>query len=107
MSYVLYLCDHKACDNARYCGTTCNHTTDIEHAVNFEKFGEGKYTEKDQSKSDDILIVRPNIRLKHTEMQKLFADLVLMKEKGIILLPPYCEVLSVHSDTDFKIELPE
>ena len=32
---VLYLCDRLACDN---CGwPLCKHTTNIEHAVNFER----------------------------------------------------------------------
>ena len=32
---ALYLCDRKACENCAY--PLCKHTTDISHAVNFEK----------------------------------------------------------------------
>lgn len=43
---VLYLCDRKACDNCSY--PLCNHTTDISHAVNFEKNLGGGYWEKEK-----------------------------------------------------------
>lgn len=32
---ALYLCDRRVCDNCYY--PLCKHTTDISHAVNFEK----------------------------------------------------------------------
>lgn len=32
---ILYLCDRKACEN---CNSECKHTTDIQHAVNFEQY---------------------------------------------------------------------
>ena len=34
MSKILYLCDRRKCEN---CKPPCAHTTDISHAVNFEK----------------------------------------------------------------------
>lgn len=30
---ILYLCDRRACDK---CNSACEHTSDIEHAVNFQ-----------------------------------------------------------------------
>ena len=33
---ILYLCDAKQCDNCSY--PLCQHTQDINHAVNFQKF---------------------------------------------------------------------
>lgn len=43
---VLYLCDRKACENCVY--PLCKHTTDISHAVNFEKNLGGGYWEKEK-----------------------------------------------------------
>lgn len=42
---VLYLCDRRACENCAY--PLCKHTTDIYHAVNFEKGLGGRYWEKE------------------------------------------------------------
>lgn len=42
---VLYLCDRRACENCAY--PLCKHTTDIYHAVNFEKGLGGGYWEKE------------------------------------------------------------
>ena len=42
---VLYLCDRRVCDNCYY--PLCKHTTDICHAVNFEKGLGGGYWEKE------------------------------------------------------------
>ena len=43
---TLYLCDRKACE---HCSPECRHTTDIYHAVNFEKCDGGGYWEKDKN----------------------------------------------------------
>lgn len=43
---VIYICDHKACDKCSY--PQCKHTQDVTHAVNFEKFAEDSYYEKEQ-----------------------------------------------------------
>ena len=44
---ALYLCDRRVCDNCYY--PLCKHTTDISHAVNFEKNLGGGYWEKEWS----------------------------------------------------------
>lgn len=41
---IAYICDRQACENCDY--PTCQHTTDISHAVNFEEVGENRYFEK-------------------------------------------------------------
>lgn len=43
---ALYLCDQRLCDNCNY--PLCKHTTDISHAVNFEKGLGGGYWEKEK-----------------------------------------------------------
>lgn len=40
---VAFVCDRKQCENCSF--PQCVHTTDIEHAVNFENFG-GLFMEK-------------------------------------------------------------
>jgi hypothetical protein len=52
---VLYLCDKKACEKCN--SIDCRHTTDIEHAVSFEKGPNGYYVEKQESGSDIKSIV--------------------------------------------------
>lgn len=64
MPNVLYLCDKKGCYGQSECPGEgyCDHTTDIEHAVNFEKREAGhagiQYweKEKEQPKSNDIKV---------------------------------------------------
>ena len=41
---VIYICDQKQCRNCS--SPMCNHTTNIEHAVNFKKFDENIWVEK-------------------------------------------------------------
>ena len=41
---VLYLCDKKACKLCSIIG--CKHTSDVLHAINFEKGPDGNYWEK-------------------------------------------------------------
>lgn len=43
---ALYLCNRKACENCAY--PLCKYTTDISHAVNFEKDLGGGYWEKEK-----------------------------------------------------------
>lgn len=47
MGDVLYLCDLKACDPCPH--TECKHTSDISHAVNFERVGTDAYFEKEKT----------------------------------------------------------
>lgn len=46
---VLYLCDEEQCEN---CSTECKHTTDIDHARNFNK-EYGIYVEKEENNHYD------------------------------------------------------
>ena len=102
---VVYLCDRRVSDCCCLSGDhNCTHTTDISHAVNFEKFGD-KYIEKErEEKTDDILIIRSDILLKTKNHDKLYESLLDMKSRGLILLPPYCEVIGKASE-NVKIEL--
>lgn len=43
---VAYLCDQHACGIDADC-LECHHTTNVEHAKNFKKLGNGKYMEKE------------------------------------------------------------
>ena len=43
---VAYLCDQKYCELCE--NPDCKHTLDITHAVNFEKFENNKYMEKEK-----------------------------------------------------------
>lgn len=43
---ILYLCDGKACDSCRSIVKDCIYTSDINHAENFTKLGDGFFAEK-------------------------------------------------------------
>ncbi len=52
---VVYLCDGKACGSDHEC-MECKHTSDISHAVNFEKIGGAdKYFEMNQTTEQEQL----------------------------------------------------
>lgn len=45
---TFYTCDHRnICGDSPSCGITCNHTSDIEHAVHFECIKDGTFWEKE------------------------------------------------------------
>ena len=45
MSVIGYLCDGKACKGCQSKSKYCCHTTNIEHAVNFDEIGPDRYME--------------------------------------------------------------
>lgn len=51
---LLYLCDRKKCENCSY--PECKHTTDTNHAVNYNQPGKQIYF-KCETTSDDVLFV--------------------------------------------------
>lgn len=110
MNNVLYLCDKKGCCGLNDCPGDgyCEHTTDIEHAVNFEKMDDESYWEKkkEQSKCNDILILKcNNARIATSALHQLHADLLEMKETGIVIVPWFCDIVSVQGVSDIKIEV--
>lgn len=104
-SSIVYLCDRRVGDCCCLPGDRdCIHTSDISHAVNFEKFGD-TYMEKEREfATDDILIIKYNQSLHEKANNELYESLLVMKSRGIILLPPYCDVVGKTSG-DVKIEL--
>ena len=45
---IAYMCDQKACTGCQDKNTECHYTTDIQHAVNFERVdGSDYYVEKE------------------------------------------------------------
>lgn len=50
MSDVFYICDREKCEK---CFSGCKHTTDITHAINFEKWFDGKYIEKNKEEQNE------------------------------------------------------
>lgn len=48
---VFYLCDRRACRNCSPI-SECSHTSNIEHAVNFERIGDSYFEEKEDLKND-------------------------------------------------------
>lgn len=103
MGDVLYSCDLKACDPCPH--TECKHTSDISHAVNFERVGNNHWFEKERSMSKDILIVRVYKKLTYFDLKRFQEDLCKMKESGVVVLPSWSELIEVVDDgTDIKVE---
>lgn len=57
MQKIAYICDRKKCEN---CHDYCYHTTDIEHAVNFQNMSDDVWFEKEEKY--DILDVLNSLR---------------------------------------------
>lgn len=49
---IAYICDRKRCE---YCDEICNHTTDIEHAVNFRKVEDGVWFEREETEDEGVV----------------------------------------------------
>lgn len=63
MDNILYLCDLKACDPCSH--TECKHTSDISHAVNFERLGNNHWFEKERPMSKDSAYTEETMHDKH------------------------------------------
>lgn len=101
---IVYLCDGRACGDNHEC-MECKHTSDISHAVNFEKLDNSHWLEKEQQTPKNILVVQVYKNLTSSDLKRFQEDLCKMKESGVVLLPRWCELVEVaNNDTDFIIE---
>lgn len=87
---IVYLCDRKQCKN---CSDTCRHTSDINHAVNFEHLTyDGQHWEKEipeRTETEDCgMILKPLFRLgdyvkcKYNENAVYSIDEIIYDEDG-------------------------
>ena len=67
----------------------CMYTEDISHAINFECSG-GAYYENPRYQSEPIYI-QSNSNWTKEDRRNIFADLVLMKRYGLVMLPKGCK----------------
>ena len=51
----------------------------------------------------DILVVKCNAFLPHEKMQAILDNLMVQKETGVILLPPYLDAQVVPKDIEIKL----
>jgi len=52
---ALYLCDRKACSKpSSHCGVYCFHTSDLKHAISFEKDGAWYFERRENHENDSI-----------------------------------------------------
>lgn len=91
---IVYLCDGKACGDNHEC-MECKHTSDISHAVNFEKLDNNHWFEKEQQVPKDVLVIQVHANLTRFELQSFQKDLCKMKESGVVVLPDWCELVEV------------
>lgn len=112
MNNVLYLCDKKGCYGLTECPGEgyCEHTTDIEHAVNFEKRDAGHagvqfWEKKEDQTQHEVLVVRPKCVMKNTDLNELHRTLCDMRKSGVIILPYYVEhITTIGYSTDIMIK---
>lgn len=102
---IVYLCDGKACGNDHEC-MECKHTSDISHAVNFEKLDNNHWIEKEQPMSKSVLVVQVYKNLTSSDLKRFQEDLCKMKESGVVLLPRWCDLVEV-TDSSVDIEVEE
>ena len=50
---------------------------------------------KSQLDENDCLIIRCNLNLKQTDFVELYNGLLKMKQNGLMIIPYYCEVVTV------------
>ena len=53
---------------------------------------------------NDILIVRVNMFLKNKEQEAVRKYILEQRKTGVIVLPPYCEVIVVPKDVEIKFK---
>jgi len=77
---ILYLCDRKACEQ---CNPECQHTKDIYHAINFEKYEGGGYWEKE---AKPLLVLKTDRLLKKDIVDLIRNDIKRQMEEGLVLV---------------------
>ena len=101
---IVYLCDGKACGDNHEC-MECKHTTDISHAVNFEKLDNNHWFEKEQQVPKNVLVVQVYTNLTSSNLKRFQENLCKMKESGVVVLPRWCELVEVVDDgTDIMVK---
>lgn len=73
-------------------------------AIIIFKIDEKQRRKRIKMNKDDILIVRCNRVLTTADSKKFYNDLVNMKEKGVVLLPGFCDVVVAPKDIEIKVE---
>lgn len=102
---IVYLCDGKACGDNHEC-MECKHTSNISHAVNFEKLDNSHWLEKEQQTPKNVLVVQVYKNLTSSDLKRFQEDLCKMKESGVVLLPRWCDLVEV-TDSSVDIEVKE
>lgn len=52
----------------------------------------------------DILVIKVNIVLKKEKLDELYKDIESQKNRGVILLPPYCDAQMVPEGVEIVFE---
>lgn len=55
-------------------------------------------------KNDEILIIKCQIPMKPQKFDTFREQILKQKESGVILLPPYCTVVTKPKDIDIQVE---
>lgn len=70
---ILYFCDHRACERCN--GIEGCYTTDISHAVNFEKLNDFYYEKEPAMTTTSNAIETKEIEMTHEEEQKAWNEM--------------------------------
>lgn len=90
MPDILYKCDRRACQTC-HSSHMCEHTLDINHAVDFEKVGEAYI----QRNKPEVIALKLTTCIRPVDAEKLRKKLLSEYKEGIILLPPHVISISV------------
>ena len=88
----LYLCDRRSCED---CGSDCKHTTDIEHAKNFELDEAGNYVER----AHPIVVFKTNCMLPSEIQNKIREKLKQQVAEGVVFCTGEFEPLVMDCDS--------
>lgn len=54
--------------------------------------------------NNDVLVVKMDIRMAPTQLQRIYDSIISQKEKGVVLLPAGCEAIIVPKDIEVRVE---
>lgn len=72
MTRVAYLCDGKACKHCHVETDLCTHTSDINHAINFEEIGPDTYMEFPEPTLLDLAITPEEFQTRMVELLRKY-----------------------------------
>ena len=97
---VVYVCDRMACDGCKDNGF-CNHTSNIEHAANFE-LDNGVYVERETKGTRKIVVVKVRSMLHGDDATKIYNRIIEQARNGIIIADATTDIYNIDVEEDIS-----